>query len=185
MSKGKDFRPRRRGFDDDEGPMPFESRGPRPPRAPFGGGFGGPAPDPMAGGAPVAPVDATVKWFKADKGFGFVELANGQGDAFLHINALQSAGYESVPPGSKMKVQISQGQKGAQVAHEAIRPTSAERTPEKMARYLDDDALKLYRLIWQRFVASQMTQAVFDQTDRKSTRLNSSHVALSRMPSSA
>lgn len=116
MSKGKDFRPRRRGFDDDEGPMPFESRGPRPPRAPFGGGFGGPAPDPMAGGAPVAPVDATVKWFKADKGFGFVELANGQGDAFLHINALQSAGYESVPPGSKMKVQISQGQKGAQVA---------------------------------------------------------------------
>jgi DNA topoisomerase I len=54
--------------------------------------------------------------------------------------------------------------KGAQDAHEAIRPTSADRTPEKMAKFLEDDALKLYRLIWQRFVASQMTQAVFDQT---------------------
>ena len=67
-------------------------------------------------GAPVIPVDATVKWFKSDKGFGFVELANGAGDAFLHIGALQSAGYETVPPGAKLKVQVTQGQKGAQVA---------------------------------------------------------------------
>lgn len=61
------------------------------------------------------PVDATVKWFKSDKGFGFVELGNGTGDAFLHIGALQAAGYETVPPGSKLKVQIGQGQKGTQV----------------------------------------------------------------------
>jgi CspA family cold shock protein len=64
---------------------------------------------------PVSTVDATVKWFKSDKGFGFVELANGQGDAFLHIGALQSAGHESVPPGAKLKVTIGQGMKGAQV----------------------------------------------------------------------
>ena len=113
MSKGKDFRPRKRGFDDDEGPMSFDRSPARTPRAPFGGGFGA-APEVM-GGAPVIPVDATVKWFKSDKGFGFVELANGAGDAFLHIGALQAAGYEAVPPGAKLKVQVTQGQKGAQV----------------------------------------------------------------------
>jgi DNA topoisomerase I len=54
--------------------------------------------------------------------------------------------------------------KDAQDAHEAIRPTSAARTPESVAPYLDKDELALYRLIWQRFVASQMMPAVFDQT---------------------
>src|SRR5687767_10788034 len=54
--------------------------------------------------------------------------------------------------------------KGAQDAHEAIRPTDVNRTPESLASKLGPDELKLYRLIWQRFVASQMTPAVFDQT---------------------
>jgi DNA topoisomerase I len=54
--------------------------------------------------------------------------------------------------------------KGAQDAHEAIRPTDVTRTPESMAQYLNKEELKLYRLIWQRFVASQMTAALFDQT---------------------
>ncbi len=54
--------------------------------------------------------------------------------------------------------------KAAQEAHEAVRPTDVARTPEQVARYLEEDLLKLYRLIWQRFVASQMTPAVFDQT---------------------
>jgi len=54
--------------------------------------------------------------------------------------------------------------KGAQDAHEAIRPTSAMRAPETVAKYLGEDELKLYRLVWMRFVASQMTSAVFDQT---------------------
>ncbi len=54
--------------------------------------------------------------------------------------------------------------KDAQDAHEAIRPTDVSRTPESVARFLDRDELKLYRLIWQRFVASQMNPAVFDQT---------------------
>lgn len=56
------------------------------------------------------------------------------------------------------------GKKGAQDAHEAIRPTDVNRTPEKLKNYLSADEYKLYRLIWQRFVASQMTPAVFDQT---------------------
>jgi DNA topoisomerase I len=54
--------------------------------------------------------------------------------------------------------------KDAQDAHEAIRPTSCLRTPESVAKFLAEDELKLYRLIWMRFVASQMTPAVFDQT---------------------
>ncbi|MET0501768.1 MAG: type I DNA topoisomerase, partial [Candidatus Binatia bacterium] len=54
--------------------------------------------------------------------------------------------------------------KGAQDAHEAIRPTSLEYTPERVRRYLRRDAYQLYSLIWDRFVASQMVPAVFDQT---------------------
>lgn len=50
--------------------------------------------------------------------------------------------------------------KSAQEAHEAVRPTSVNRTPEAMRGFLDDDQYALYQLIWQRFVASQMTDAV-------------------------
>jgi DNA topoisomerase-1 len=54
--------------------------------------------------------------------------------------------------------------KDAQDAHEAIRPTSVLRTPESLEKLLAEDELKLYRLIWMRFVASQMMPALFDQT---------------------
>jgi DNA topoisomerase-1 len=54
-------------------------------------------------------------------------------------------------------------QRGAQEAHEAIRPTSAMRTPDRVAGALDKGQLALYRLIWQRTVASQMAEARFDQ----------------------
>ncbi|MGI4853236.1 MAG: type I DNA topoisomerase [Janthinobacterium lividum] len=56
------------------------------------------------------------------------------------------------------------GKKDAQDAHEAIRPTSVSYTPEKIRRYLSDEQFRLYDLIWRRFVASQMTPAVYDQT---------------------
>ena len=56
------------------------------------------------------------------------------------------------------------GKKDAQDAHEAIRPTDVNRTPESIKNYLGTDEYKLYRLIWQRFVASQMMPAIFDQT---------------------
>lgn len=54
--------------------------------------------------------------------------------------------------------------KNAQDAHEAIRPTSVMRTPAEMQKYLTNDQLKLYTLIWNRVVASQMTDAVYDVT---------------------
>ena len=94
---------------------------PRPGRS-FGGGPDagvlaarpwGAAPHPIDSGAP--PVDAVVKWFKADKGYGFVELAGGEGDAFLHANALHAAGHDTVPAGAKLRVQVGAGAKGAQV----------------------------------------------------------------------
>jgi DNA topoisomerase-1 len=56
------------------------------------------------------------------------------------------------------------GKKDAQDAHEAIRPTDAARTPESVARYLSDEQLKLYTLIWRRFVASQMAPALLAVT---------------------
>ena len=54
--------------------------------------------------------------------------------------------------------------KDTQDAHEAIRPSSAARHPEQVKQYLQEDEFKVYKLIWQRFVASQMNPAVFDQT---------------------
>ena len=54
--------------------------------------------------------------------------------------------------------------KSAQDAHEAIRPTSMNLSPDALAAYLEKDLLALYRLIWNRFVASQMKAAVYDQT---------------------
>jgi DNA topoisomerase-1 len=54
--------------------------------------------------------------------------------------------------------------KSAQDAHEAIRPTSVANTPESLKPYLEEDQLRLYELIWKRFLACQMTPALFDQT---------------------
>ena len=139
MSKGRDFRgPRKRGFDDDA-PSPYDSapRSFRPARPAFGSPsaptFGGGSPDSSA--PATAPVDAIVKWFKGDKGFGFVELTNGGGDAFLHIGALQSAGYETVPPGAKLKVNVANGMKGVQVTRvlEVDTAGAAERAPARPA----------------------------------------------------
>lgn len=64
-------------------------------------------------------------------------------------------GKDYVPP----KPNVYRSGRGAQEAHEAIRPTDVTRTPDKMARHLNSAQLKLYRLIWTRFVASQMAPA--------------------------
>jgi len=59
---------------------------------------------------------------------------------------------------------VGKKQAQAQDAHEAIRPTNVKFTPESIRKYLSDEQFRLYKLIWQRFVSSQMTSAVFDQT---------------------
>lgn len=69
-------------------------------------------------------------------------------------------GKEHVPPSPN----VYKSKKGAQDAHEAIRPTSLELHPESVRRHLKDDQFKLYKLVWERFLASQMRDALYDQT---------------------
>jgi cold shock CspA family protein len=60
------------------------------------------------------PVEAVVKWFNAEKGFGFVDVVGGS-EAFMHIRQLEAAGHRTVPEGARVKVRIGRGQKGPEV----------------------------------------------------------------------
>ena len=73
-------------------------------------------------------------------------------------------GREFGPPYLPESPNTYKEKKAAQAAHEAIRPTSAMRHPDQVKQYLQEDEFKVYKLIWQRFIASQMNPAVFDQT---------------------
>jgi DNA topoisomerase-1 len=70
--------------------------------------------------------------------------------------------------------------KAAQEAHEAIRPTSAARDPESIRQYLDQDQYNLYKLIWNRFIASQMVPAILDVTRIDSMPIETKHAYLFR-----
>lgn len=117
--EGRQRQPRRRGFDDDN----FFGNTPSPPTFP---GFGGSLPAPE--------LKATVKWFNPEKGFGFVELADGTGDVFLHVNALQAAGHTVVGPGMKLAVRVGQGQKGRQVEQVMSVDTTTGEAPAPSSR---------------------------------------------------
>jgi DNA topoisomerase I len=75
-----------------------------------------------------------------------------------HIDAKYGAEYLPKDPNQ------FKSKKGAQEAHEAIRPTLLDHPPEAVRKHLKDDQFKLYKLVWERFVASQMKDAVYDQT---------------------
>lgn len=62
----------------------------------------------------------TVKWFNADKGFGFIAPDDGGADLFVHFSAIQSSGYRTLDEGQKVEFEVSQGQKGPQA--ENVRP---------------------------------------------------------------
>ena len=101
MSRSRDFRePRRRGFGDD-----FMGEQPRSPMPDMGRG-------PSSFQARSGPeIDATVKWFNPEKGFGFVELSDGSGDAFLHIRAVEAAGYSDLQPGTKLSARMARARR--------------------------------------------------------------------------
>jgi cold shock protein len=104
VHKDRDFRrPQRRGFDDDNYLPPANFvYAPRQSSPRFEAAPNGP------------PVQATVKWYSPEKGFGFVELATG-GDAFLHVSVVERSGNSTVPPGASLEVRTAPGQKGLQI----------------------------------------------------------------------
>ena len=56
----------------------------------------------------------TVKWFNAEKGFGFIEQADGGADVFCHYSAIAGSGYKSLDEGQQVEFDVTQGQKGPQ-----------------------------------------------------------------------
>lgn len=96
------------------------------------------APVPSADGPDVG---ATVKRYDAERGFGFVKLDDGGGDAFLHVKVLQRAGAETIAPGGRLRVRLGAGQKGLQVTEvlvvgdaDASSPARTDRPPAASAR---------------------------------------------------
>jgi cold shock protein len=105
-----------------------------------GGGRGYGSPAPRYGSGPRfeeqpsgPPVTAVVKWFRADRGFGFVELADGSGDAFLHASVLGRIGVQAVETGETLEVRIAAGQRGPQVT-EVISVDSSTAAPARPPR---------------------------------------------------
>jgi cold shock protein len=64
--------------------------------------------------------EGTVKWFNADKGFGFIAPEDGGEDLFVHFSAIQSQGYKSLDEGQRVSFEVGQGQKGPQATD--VRP---------------------------------------------------------------
>ena len=116
-------RPQRRGFDDDNFSPPDRfGLASRESGARFEASPAGP------------PVQATVKWYNPDKGFGFVGLPGG-GDAFLHVSVVERSGNSTVPAGATLEVRIGAGQKGQQVTEILNVDTStAAQEPPRRAR---------------------------------------------------
>ena len=134
--RGHRDRGRRRDFDDDFG------GGGRDYGGGGGGGYGGGG----YGSAPRhgpprfeeqqpsgPPVKAVVKWFRGDRGFGFVELADGGGDAFLHASVLGRIGVQQVETGETLEVRVAPGQRGPQVT-EVLSVDSSTAAPARPAR---------------------------------------------------
>jgi cold shock protein len=79
------------------------------------------------------PVRAVVKWFNPEKGFGFAELSDGSGDAFLHETVLAQRGINAVQPGDTLEVRVGPGHKGPHVTEvlSVVTSTAAPATPRR------------------------------------------------------
>jgi CspA family cold shock protein len=127
--RDRDFRPTHRrsfdgdNFDDDNYERPTRNFGYAPPSGPRFETPSGP------------PVRATVKWYNPDKGFGFVTLADGSGDAFLHVSVVERSGHGDVPPGATLEVRAGPGPKGHQVTEIiSVDTSTASQEPPRRAR---------------------------------------------------
>jgi len=100
----------------------------------YGGGYEARAPRMDNRGTVQNPnVTATVKWFNASKGFGFVSPQDGSPDAFLHISALERAGHQDIAEGATIVCDLGPGQRGPQVVniHSVDTATAAPRGPRR------------------------------------------------------
>ena len=138
MENGRGHRDRGRRRDFDEGD--FGGGGGEYGGGSYGGGGGrgyGSAPrygSPRFEEQPSGPpVQAVVKWFRADRGFGFVELSDGAGDAFLHASVLGRIGVQQVETGETLEVRVAPGQRGPQVT-EVLNVDSSTAAPARPAR---------------------------------------------------
>ena len=104
MEKERNFRPRRRRAFDDQDYEPPRDFGAAPRFSSSRPRFDEPPSGP--------PVQAVVKWFKTEKGFGFIVRDNGGKDVFVHASALQRAGLTSLNEGQRVVVDIAEGFKG-------------------------------------------------------------------------
>jgi CspA family cold shock protein len=115
MGRYKDYREPRRRFEDDtisNDRLPEVRPSSRIPTAPQA----------------AEPVEAVVKWFNAEKGFGFVALPGGV-QAFMHVRHLKAAGHNSVPDGARITARVGPGQKGPEITQViAVDTTNAEAT---------------------------------------------------------
>ena len=93
--------------------------------------------DPLTEGLTI---EAAVKWFSAEKGYGFVELTGGRGDAFLHLKTLRQVGRETLPSGAKVRAVVRAGSRGAQVVRvvEVDTTTAIERPGRPSRRPIPD-----------------------------------------------
>lgn len=90
-------------------------------------------------GGDDATITGTVKWFNAEKGYGFVAPSDGSPDVFLHISALKRANLDDAPQGSTIICQVQQGQKGRQVSQVSKLDTStADPTPPRRSSGFGD-----------------------------------------------
>jgi CspA family cold shock protein len=128
MGRGNDHRDRRRQFggqpEDHWGDFAPPTSYERPTRQPsYGASASGPD------------TEARVKWFNPDKGFGFVEMTDGSGEAFLHIRQVEAAGYSALESGTTLVIKVGTGQKGPQVQEiVSVDTSTAEPEPPRGAR---------------------------------------------------
>ncbi|MSP83868.1 MAG: cold shock domain-containing protein [Alphaproteobacteria bacterium] len=93
--------------------------------------------DQPSGGGDV--VTASVKWFRSDKGYGFVTPEDGSSDVFIHVSVLKNMNLQDLPPGSKVTCEVGQGQKGRQVVRLIdVDTTTATATPTPPRRPMGD-----------------------------------------------